>query len=374
MLDTKIKLKDYVVIDVETPNKKSDSICQIAIIQVRDNEVVLKKSALINPEDKFDDINMKIHKITPDQVKDAITIDLFWEEIKDIITNNIIIGHGIKFDISVITKALMKYGIELPVLKIVCTQHLSQKNFEIDKYRLDSVCEFLGFEIKKHHDALEDTKACLEIFEYINENIGLADCDIEEYLYEKSNHEGEFKIAYTDNTKSLQELKQIIEYIMIDGNIEEKEIRILSMWINDNMQLAGNYPFDKISDIINKVLEDGIILENEYTELSKVFDEFINPLKCQKKSESIIFENKVFCLTGTFDSGSKEDIEQKIIAKGGLCGKGVTSKTNYLIVGGSGSDAWKFGNYGGKVQKAMELIEKGKDIKIIAEDEFINGI
>ena len=41
---------------------------------------------------------------------------------------------------------------------------------------------------------------------------------------------------------------------------------------------------------------------------------------------------------------------------------------NYLIVGGVGSDAWKFGKIGGKQAKAQELNEKGANIKIIEED------
>ena len=74
------------------------------------------------------------------------------------------------------------------------------------------------------------------------------------------------------------------------------------------------------------------------------------------------------------DGADRESIEKRIIEKGGICGKGVTTKTDYLIVGGSGSDAWKFGNYGGKVQKAMELKEKGKNIEIISEDEFLKNL
>ena len=35
---------------------------------------------------------------------------------------------------------------------------------------------------------------------------------------------------------------------------------------------------------------------------------------------------------------------------------------------------WISGNYGRKVEKAMELIEKGKDIKIIKENDFIKYI
>lgn len=199
--------------------------------------------------------------------------------------------------------------------------------------------------------------------------------DIENYNYiESRNRSTGMKIVYSDDTKGLQNLKRIIESIMNDNKIELDEINELNEWLDSNTQLIGNYPFDKIYSIVKNVLEDGVVSTNEYDELMKVFNDFINPIKEEKINDSVNFQDKIFCLTGTFNSGSKDSIEEKINQKGGICGKGVTSKTNYLIVGGSGSDAWKFGNYGGKVQKAMELKEKGKNIEIISEDDFLKQL
>jgi len=35
-----------------------------------------------------------------------------------------------------------------------------------------------------------------------------------------------------------------------------------------------------------------------------------------------------------------------------------------------GSDAWKFGNFGGKIARALELQEKGAKVLIVAEEEL----
>ncbi len=375
MVKTSIKLDNYVVLDIENPNTKADSICSIAFIQVKDGNVINKKYILINPEDRFDDINMRVNKITPNMVKDAITFDVFWKDNKDIIENSIIIGHAVKYDLSVISKTLIKYNIALPTLKVVCTQKLAQKYLDISHYKLDQVCDYLNIDLEYHHNALCDTTASLEIFEYINDKYGLDENDIENYNYiESRNRSTGMKIVYSDDTKGLQNLKRIIESIMNDNKIELDEINELNEWLDSNTQLIGNYPFDKIYSIVKNVLEDGVVSTNEYDELMKVFNDFINPIKEEKINDSVNFQDKIFCLTGTFNSGSKDSIEEKINQKGGICGKGVTSKTNYLIVGGSGSDAWKFGNYGGKVQKAMELKEKGKNIEIISEDDFLKQL
>lgn len=41
------------------------------------------------------------------------------------------------------------------------------------------------------------------------------------------------------------------------------------------------------------------------------------------------------------------------------------------MVGSKGSSNWKTGNYGSKIQKALELNDKGSDIKIVEENDFI---
>ncbi len=372
MIDTKIKLENYVIVDIENPNTKANSICSIAFIQVENEKIINEKYTLINPESSFDNINIGVNKITPNMVKDSITFDKYWNKYKSIFEDSIIVGHGIKYDLSVISKALANYKIDIPPLKCICTQKLSKKYLETDKYSLDNVCEYLNINLDNHHNAMCDTNACNEIFKYINDNFGIDSNDIEIYKYKEGNNSPTgIKITYSDDTKGLQKLKRIIELIMEDKVIEQKEIGYLNNWLDENNYLIGNYPFDKIYAIVKNVLDDGIITKEEHSDLIRIFEEFLNPVSTQDKKNDILFDNKLFCLTGTFNSGTKEDIEQKIVNKGGICGKGVTSKTDYLIVGGAGSDAWKFGNYGGKVQRAMELKEKGKKIEIIGEEDFI---
>mgnify|MGYP000140214245 FL=1 len=50
---------------------------------------------------------------------------------------------------------------------------------------------------------------------------------------------------------------------------------------------------------------------------------------------------------------------------------GVTKKLNYLIVGGLGSDQWKHGNFGAKVEKAIQYRSDGIPIKIVHEESLV---
>lgn len=369
----KFSLKDYIVLDIETPNHKNSSICSIAFIQVKENVIIKKESYLINPEDRFDDKNMSINRITPMMVKDAITLDKFWHTYGNLLTNNVIVGHNIKFDISAITKALSKYKIKIPEFKIICTLELSKKYFNLENYNLDKICQHLKIEFNGHHDALCDTEACYNIFNLIMSNYNLEINDIMRYKYQSNNMHATKNIIYSESTKSMQQFKQIVESILSDNVIETKEIYELNNWLDHNTHLIGYYPFDKINNTVKCALEDGKLSIEEKETLMIIFTDFINPIK-ENVTETIEFTGSIFCLTGAFNTGSKSDIETMILNRGGLCSKNLTMKTNYLIVGGQGADEWKFGNYGGKVQKAMEYNDKGKNIKIIYEDEFIKEL
>lgn len=64
---------DFVAIDVETANSDLASICQIGIVGFEDGLPKHSWQSLVNPEDYFDDMNVLIHGIDEDAVKDAPT-------------------------------------------------------------------------------------------------------------------------------------------------------------------------------------------------------------------------------------------------------------------------------------------------------------
>ena len=62
---------DFYVIDLETANGDSSSICQIGIAGYENGVCVFEWGTLINPNTIFDPGNINIHGITPDMVKTA---------------------------------------------------------------------------------------------------------------------------------------------------------------------------------------------------------------------------------------------------------------------------------------------------------------
>ena len=84
----------------------------------------------------------------------------------------------------------------------------------------------------------------------------------------------------------------------------------------------------------------------------------------------IEFSHHTFCLSGNFVYGDKDKCADEITKRGGLIAAGVTKKLNYLIVGSLGSDQWKHGNFGTKVEKAIQYRSDGIPIKIVHEEAW----
>ena len=140
--------------------------------------------------------------------------------------------------------------------------------------------------------------------------------------------------------------------------------------------MRGNYPFDKVFITLEQVLEDKKIDDDERELMLNIFQEILNPVQASEHECISCLTEKHCVLTGDFDYGPKSRVENYIIEKGGVIDNSVKKSTDYVIVGAQGSAAWKQGNYGGKIKKAMEYNEKygdkGVNIEIITEEEFFN--
>ena len=439
-------IKDYISVDIENPNARGNSICSIGIIIVKDNKIIDKKYSLINPEDRFDINNSKITGLTYADVKDAPTFKEYWKSIEDLFKNNIIVGHNITYDLSVISKALERYDIDAPVFNYYCTLKLSRKYINTNSYSLNSLCDLLKINLDNHHNSLEDALSSQEIFEYLNKRNDIGNSEKFEFINKVSesmdskletnintlygiikgiNYDGiiddkeieklrlwlednrlykqyslfdriinkleeilednviteyerieleklvtsinESKM-YSESTLALQILNGILDGIVCNQKVNQKEIENLNIWLRQNDYLKDVYPYDKVLLEVNKVLEDGILTEEESNYIFDTFNEIVNP--DFNDDENIDFNGKTFCLTGEFKCATKQEISKKLQELGGTEKTGVSSKLDYLIVGGVGSDAWKFGKIGGKQAKAQELNEKGANIKIIDEDSL----
>lgn len=150
---------DFVVVDVETANADLSSICQIGIASFCNGDLADDWSSLVNPEDYFSPVNISIHGIDEDRVKDApIWAEVFPQAIARF-KETIVVSHT-PFDRTALTRACDRSNLA----RFDCTWLDSARvvrrawpQFARSGYGLSNVASCFGIDYKAH-DALEDAR------------------------------------------------------------------------------------------------------------------------------------------------------------------------------------------------------------------------
>jgi DNA polymerase-3 subunit epsilon len=301
---------NFITLDFETANSQRTSPCEIGITIVKDNKIIETKSWLVKPQDNcFDDFNVYIHKITPEMVENEPEFDKVWDEVKPFIENNFIIAHNSSFDISVLRRTIELYNISTPSFKFACSYRISRKVWP-DIHSFDLKSLCRLNNIKlKHHRAGSDS---------------LATAELVLKMFEKAEIE------------DINDLSSKLQFIV--GEVTQGEFNSFSSKRNDTK-----------------------------TDLTK----FVGDTS-KVNTDSIFFE-KTVVFTGTLTSMIRSAAQQKIVDIGGKLGLSVTKDTDILVVGQQDFKVVGEDGMSSKQEKAIKLIEKGANIEIVSENDFLQN-
>ena len=304
---------DFVALDLEAATSFRGSICVVGLAFVKDGEVVGSKSWLIQPEDnEYDYFNIEIHGITPEMTKDAPSFEEVWPEILPYIQNNTVVAHNTAFDMYALKDALDAAGIQMPIFDYFCSLRISRKALPgLYSYSLSLLCEAIDIPFDTHHRAESDAIGCAKVF---------------------------LKSLESLQIESLQDLPEKLFFRKgrFDG--------------------ANHFPQRQKDSYKYK----GSILKDIVADESK-FD------------EDSYFFGKAVCFTGAFSFGVRKDLLQAIANIGGTPMNSVTKATNILVVGQQDYRVVGADGMSSKQKKAMELIQKGQDLEIMSESEFLSN-
>lgn len=308
------KIKDhFVAIDLETATSDRSSICQIGVTEVVDGKPLEPKSWLVQPEgNKYDSMNIWIHGITPEDTKNSPSFPEVWKEVQPYLQNKIVVAHNTSFDMYALRDAFDKYDLEYPTFDYYCSLRIARYVVKgCYSYSLDIVAKHLGIEYGVHHQADSDSLGCALVLLKCLEIDG---SKLEELERKYNFHRGRF----APNT-FIAHLKYEKDY---------------------------NY-----SSII-KNLEDHpeLIDEGNY------------------------FYGKAVCFTGTTRFAVRKELLQMVKDIGGIPMNSVTKETDVLVVGQQDYRVVGADGMSGKQKKALSLLEKGQDIEILSESEFLERL
>ena len=161
MKDCYLMSNKFVAIDVETANENVSSICPIGLAVFEHGEIVKEWVTLVNPEEDFSAMNVGIHGIKESDVKNKPKFIEIYDELYGYINECICVSHS-HFDRVSINRSIEKYSLNKPAVTWLDSARVARRTWTqlaSKGYGLYNVCEIIGYKFK-HHDALEDAKAC----------------------------------------------------------------------------------------------------------------------------------------------------------------------------------------------------------------------
>ncbi|MCY0905390.1 exonuclease domain-containing protein [Arthrobacter sp. H14-L1] len=157
---------EFTAIDFETANGFRGSPCSVGLSKVRDGKIVEEASWLMRPpqgHDYFEQRNVQIHGLTAAQVASSPRFGELFAEIGGFIGSDVLVAHNASFDMGVIRSALEVSELPGPAFDYACTVLLSRQSYALPSYSLPFVAEAAGVPLLNHHDAVDDARACAGI-------------------------------------------------------------------------------------------------------------------------------------------------------------------------------------------------------------------
>lgn len=199
-------------------------------------------------------------------------------------------------------------------------------------------------------------------------------------------------------TSAIRRLHGLLHGTVIDDTLRDEEIIGIRDWLEDHEIFREYWPFNETWELIEHILADGVITKEEkadFLEFCKGFKECVidNPdvhdsiygesymqsdspyLKpftalCDREAK-IKFSGRAFCFTGPARIGPRRQLVEIVKSLEGIPYKTVIKNLDYLVIGAQSSPAWAYSTYGRKIEKVIEWRQKGQEILILHEDDFI---
>ncbi|MCX8081919.1 MAG: 3'-5' exonuclease [bacterium] len=160
------EIPELVVLDVETTglDPVEGRIVEIALIRIKEGNVVEKFVTLLNPEVKIPPEVSFIHGIKDEQIKDAPLFRDIAEKVLEIINGRTILVHNADFDIPFLKKELNLCGLDLSEIKVIDTLAIARNYFCFPKNSLSTIALYYEIDISGYHRAEADAMITYKVY------------------------------------------------------------------------------------------------------------------------------------------------------------------------------------------------------------------
>lgn len=162
----------FVCLDLEftglDPDK--DRILEAAAVRFNSTTVFDKIETLIDPECEIPESSIAIHHITPDMIQGKPKIKEVLPQLIKFIGNDILVGHGVDFDVKWLTNAAKRLSMpcKLNENRFLDTLRLARLYGESPVNSLDFLRKHFNIEPEGAHRAMSDVIVNMEVFKRLS--------------------------------------------------------------------------------------------------------------------------------------------------------------------------------------------------------------
>lgn len=209
------------------------------------------------------------------------------------------------------------YHTNVSLKKDIHTLYGTIEGFLLDEEIDDEEINYL-VKWKKKYKTFDSYKDISEIIKCIDEIL----IDEKVTIYEVKKLKDIVKryldvISTSAITLATQILNGIISGISLNQRINIDECICLQKWLYENSFLIGHYPFDKIFNSIEQILQDGVITMQEEKIILSETNKLLHPIEKLKK-DLYTLEGKTIYLSGDFVFGTIQEVEEVLKQQGYL--------------------------------------------------------
>ncbi len=158
----------FLCLDCETTglDPDTDKIIEVAFSKFTFSKLLNSYETLIDPEWNIPEASIAIHHITPEMVKGKPKIQEVLPKLIKSMNGHIIVGHGIKLDLTFIAQSAKRFQIPFPLddFTTIDTLRMARLYGESPSNSLERLREHFNIEAEGAHRAMNDVLVNIKVF------------------------------------------------------------------------------------------------------------------------------------------------------------------------------------------------------------------
>ncbi len=278
----------YAIIDIEASGSSENSIIEIAIFRYDGLEIVDQFFSLVHTDNEIHSYVQRLTGITNKMLNRAPKFHELAKRIIEITENCILVGHGVKFDYTILKNTFKNLGYNYEKVTLDTVTLSKELILKEESYSLGKLCKSVGIPLSDRHRASGDARATVDLFKL------LLNKDKERIILKKHCIERESDLK--------NRLNNIVNKLPAEVGVfyflnKEKEI-LFSMVSNNIFNSVQKILFSKDSKITHKILK-----EIWFVEFQKTHNEIIALLINQTKPNDSFKRESSFSIQDLFTYG-----------------------------------------------------------------------